>query len=172
MAIIAHWKENTFSSFTKLNAQNCYDELVTLGNTLNISQYQEVPNQDVVDYARNNTNSELHNAFEWNDFEAAEAFRRHTAKNLKNALYTYKLESPQVEMDDQEGEPLEIPLFINPGHKNVKGHVTTQFVMSDSTLRQATLDKALAELKSFEKRYAFLTELATVFQAINSLNIP
>lgn len=171
MAIIAHWKDNT-NFFNNLNAQNCYDELINLGNQLNINTYKEIPNQEVVDFARNNKTSELHNAFEWNDSVAAEAFRRHTAKNLKNCLYTYTLENPQVELKDSDEKRVEVPLFINPGHKDVKSHVATTIVMSNTDLRKSTLEKALSELKGFEKRYYFLSELAQVFEAINNVKIP
>jgi hypothetical protein len=165
--IKAVWKKDCYGSFSKLNAQSCYDELMIIANNNN----SEIPNQEVVDYARSNPGSELHKAFNWNDAEAAEAFRRHTAKNLKNSLYTFELENPQVSISNNE-EQKEIPLFLNPSSDTVKNHVPTEIVMSKTDLHKATLEKALRELQGFQQRYSFLKELSAVFQAINSINIP
>ena len=165
--IKAIWKKNVYSSFSSLDAQSCYDELMIIANNNN----SEVPNQEVVDYARNNPNSELHKAFNWNDAEAAEAFRRHTAKNLKNSLYTIELEIPQVSISKND-EPIEIPLFLNPGSNTVKNHMPTEIVMCKPDLHKSTLEKALRELQGFQKRYSFLTELSAVFQAIAQVKIP
>lgn len=166
--IKAVWKKDCYGNFSKLNAQSCYNELMIIANNNN----SEVPNQEVVDYARNNPNSELHKAFNWNDAEAAEAFRRHTAKNLKNSLYTFELENPQVSMLNNNKGQTEIPLFLNPGSDTVKNHVPTQIVMSKADLHKAMFEKALQELQGFQKRYSFLTELSAVFQAIAQVKIP
>jgi len=167
MAIKVVWKKDSF--FRNLNAQNCYDELITISSHNNL---QDIPNQDVVDYARNNANSELHKAFNWNDKEAAEAFRRHTAKNLKNSLYTFELENPQVSITNSVDDQVLIPAFLNPGTDNVKNHMPTEIVMVNKDLRKATLEKALRELQGFQQRYSFLTELEAVFKAISQVNIP
>ena len=167
MAIVAHWKKDCYGGFSKLSAQDCYDELMNISS----GTLKEISNQDVVDYARINVDSELHKAFNWNDAEAAEAFRRHTAKNLKNSLYTFELENPQVSISNDD-EQKEIPLFLNPESNTVKNHMPTEIVMRKSDLHKATLEKALRELQGFQQRYSFLTELSAVFQAINSINIP
>ena len=165
--IKAVWKKDCYGSFSKLNAQSCYDELMIIANNNN----SEIPNQEVVDYARNNPSSELYKAFNWNDAEAAEAFRRHTAKNLKNSLYTFELENPQVSISNNE-EQKEIPLFLNPSSDTVKNHVPTEIVMCKTDLHKATLEKALRELQGFQQRYSFLIELSAVFQAIAQVKIP
>lgn len=169
MAKIAHWKKGTYSGFTKLDPQKCYEELKTLPNASD--NLQRIPNQCVVDFAKNNPQSELYNAFDWDDANCANAFRKHVAKNLKNSLYTFELENPQVKTVDCK-EIKEIPLFINPGKKGESDHMPTEIVMSNKDLRQSTLEKALRELENFKKRYGFLKELEGIFSAIdNILNI-
>ena len=162
--IKAVWKKNNNERFSKLDAQSCYDELMVIANNNN----NEISNQKVVDYARDNPDSELHKAFNWNDAEAADAYRRETARTLKNSLYTFELDSPQVSLKDNK----EIPLFLNPGSDDARNHMPTEIVMSKPDLHQATLKKALGELNSFKYRYSFLTELSGVFKAIDEINIP
>lgn len=170
MAIIAHWKKDTIGTFKKLDAQSCYDEIRSIG-TAHSSSFEDVSNQEVVDFARNNPKSELHKAFEWDDKKAAEIYRRATAKDLKNHLYTYKLENPQVS-SSQLQTAVEIPLFLNPGCKDLNNHAPTEIVLSQPTLRQATVNKALSELRSWQNRYSYLDELKQVFDAISQISIP
>ncbi len=167
--IKAVWKRDSGGYFKELNAQDCYEELEIIKSN---NAKGEIPNQEVVDYARNHPTSELYKAFNWNDFEAAEAFRRHTANNLKNCLCTFEIETPQVRITNENDVPQEIPLFINPSSKKVKNHVPTEIAMSKPDLRKATLEKALRQLQAFQRKYHFLKELDVVFQAISKVNIP
>lgn len=174
MAIVTTWKKGTFSNLAKLNAQTIYDEFRSIAVAHN-HPYEMLPNQDIVDFARANPNSESYKIFEWNDTIAAESYRRRQANTAKNSLVTFELENPQVSIKNNENVKLEIPAFINPSSDQVKNHAPTEIVMSKPDLRKAALEKALSELNSFQKRYAFLTELANVFDAItkaNQINIP
>lgn len=173
MAIIAEWRKDTYSNFKKCDAQKVYDELRVIGKN---NPLESVSNQEFVDYARANPQSESHKLFEWNDSIAAEAYRRSTAKNAKNALITYELDCPQVSITDSNDRKIEIPLFINPGDDSLNAHAPTEIVMQKQDLRISALHKALDELNSFSKRYHYLSELNNVFiaiqQAIQTLGNP
>lgn len=171
MAIIAKWKKDTYSELKKLDAQIIYNELRDIGKN---NLYEQVSNQEVIDYARNNPNSELYKAFEWRDSVAAENYRKDQARSIKNSLVTFELENPQVKLVNND-TVIEINAFTNPSANNLKNHAPTEIVMSKPDLRKAALEKALRELNSFKERYAYLTELADVFEAIlqaNKVNIP
>lgn len=170
MAIMPNvsWKKEAYSEYKKMNAQTVYTELRNIGKN---NPFEQIPNQDIVDFARANIQSELHKGFNWNDFEAAEAYRRDQARHIKNSLVTFELTQPQVKIVEQE-TIIEIPAFINPGHDKLKEHAPTEIVMVQPELRKATLEKALKELQAFQKKYHYLNELAKVFDAINQVNIP
>lgn len=171
--IVAEWREGTYNRYKKLDAQTIYDEIRSIGSS-NGTPFESVSNQEFVDYARNNPNSESYKAFEWDDTIAAETFRRAQAKDIKNALITYELKNPQVILSDDNEKNVPIPLFLNPEKPGTgKGmHSPTEIIMQDMDSRNAILHKAVDELRSFQNRYHYLDGLKQVFDAINNINIP
>jgi hypothetical protein len=169
--IVAEWKDDTYSEYKKLNAQQIYDELRNLGKSLRLP-FEQVPPQEAVDFARNNPQSEWYKVFEWNDSVAAEAYRRRQYGAVKGSIITFELKNPQVEVLDKKEKQMPIPLYINPRHKDVSNPVPTEIVMMEPDLRRSTLEQALKELNAFKAKYHFLKELSKVFEAINQVNIP
>ena len=98
----------------------------------------------------------LHKEFEWDDSIAAEAFREQQARHIINS----------IEIVREEREPVRAFFTIERTDPQYH-HVETIMRQADS--RQALLMTALAELKAFERKYAQLTELAAVFEAIDDL---
>lgn len=168
--MVAEWKDDAYSEYKKLNAQQIYDEMRNLGKSLGMS-FEQVPPQKMVDFARNNPQSEWYKVFEWDDSIAAEAYRRRQYGNVKGSIITFEIKNPQVEVLDKKENPMPIPLYINPRHKEVNNPVPTEIVMMEPELRKSTLEQALKELNAFKAKYHFLKELSKVFEAINEVNI-
>ena len=140
------WKTNYF----KANAEEAYKEIMTL---------DEITAENVVELARDES-SVIHNEFEWRDDVAGAKWREHQARRLITNLV--------IEVDEKEiSEPVQIRVLHNvpdtPDYKPIEHFVTHE----DD--RQKLLNKAMQELKSFEIKYRTLTELQSVFDAINNL---
>lgn len=115
----------------------------------------------------------LHNCFEWDDSRAAVKHRETQAKTLLGNLVVVK----QIENKSQVKD-VNIRAFVNIQNKqrtsvNAKKscYIGIDEALSKEEYRKQVLDDALAELKSFQKKYSDLTELAAVFEAIEKIVI-
>lgn len=113
--------------------------------------------EQVLEKARNDKNSELHKCFEWNDGIAAEKYRLIQARKIIiNLAYVPK---------EKTDEP--VRCFQITREKSVY-MPTKQFLVNNDEY-QDLLKRAKVELESFKRRYATLSELETVFEAIESI---
>ena len=118
--------------------------------------YDKVTPQEVLDKARDE-NTELHKCFEWEDSVAAEKYRLRQASDIiRNLVFIKK---------KKEDEP--IRCFQITTEKNT--YQPTQMFLVQEDEYQALLKRAKAELESFKRRYATLTELESIFEAIEEL---
>ena len=139
----AEWK---IKGIFKADAQKVADE---------IGENKVTP-QEVLDKARDE-NSELHKCFEWNDSVAAEKYRLQQARAIiVNLVY-----SPKTE----EEQPVRCFQITT---ERCTYQPTKMFLVQEDEY-QSLLKRAKAELDSFKRRYATLTELETVFEAIESI---
>lgn len=140
----AEWK---IKGIFKADAQRVTDE---------IGENSVTPEQ-VLEKARNDENSELHKCFEWNDGIAAEKYRLIQARKIIiNLTYIPK---------EKTNEP--VRCFQITREKSVY-MPTKQFLVNNDEY-QDLLKRAKVELESFKRRYATLSELETVFEAIESI---
>nr|DAP73932.1 MAG TPA: hypothetical protein [Caudoviricetes sp.] len=139
----AEWK---IKGLYKADAQKVADE---------IGESSVTP-QEVLEKARNE-NSELHKCFEWDDSIAAEKYRLRQAREIiVNLVYAPK---------KKEEQP--VRCFQITTEKSVY-KPTKQFLVQEDEY-QKLLARANAELESFKRRYATLSELESVFEAIEHL---
>lgn len=118
--------------------------------------YGKVTPQEVLDKAKDE-NTELHKCFEWDDSIAAEKYRLRQASDIiRNLVFVRK---------EKEDEP--IRCFQITTEKNT--YQPTQMFLVQEDEYQALLKRAKAELESFKRRYATLTELESIFEAIEEL---
>ena len=101
----------------------------------------------------------LHNEFEWDDSKAAESYRE--------AQASYIIRSLCIVSDEFSAEPVRAVFIIN---KEV-GYQNTVAILSCKDDRENLLKQAKKELDVFIRKYNMLSELASVFDAVNSLNI-
>lgn len=102
-------------------------------------------------------NSELHKCFEWNDSVAAEKYRLQQAGNVIRML-VYKSEKENTEP---------VRAFHITTEKNTYQPTRTFLVQQDEY--QSLLKRAMAELEAFKKKYHTLSELESVFEAMEMI---
>lgn len=106
----------------------------------------------VVEWARGNSESELHKRLEWDDGVAAEEWRLSQVRRLI-----------AVHVVSDEGERVTISL-IQDRHSE-GGYRCIDRVMGDTELRALALAQALAEFRVWQRKYAYMQELARIFEA-------
>lgn len=106
--------------------------------------------------------SPLHDNFEWDDTNAAEHWREHTARNLIGALVVVRVNEKQVAGT--------VRAFVSVREGNRPGtYQPIVAVMEDAELRRQLLNRARQELSQWRTRYADLQEFSKVFKVVDDL---
>ena len=134
----------------KADAQKVADEISSIGLS--------VKPEEIVDKARDE-HTELHKCFEWDDTKAAEKYRVHQARQIVCHLIVKEV--------NDEPQKQEVRFFYKTD--NQEGYKSVSYIMRNEDEYQKLLDRALSELKAFEKKYSTLKELNGLFEAINVL---
>lgn len=100
--------------------------------------------------------SPLHDHFEWDDGEAAKRWRLEQARSL--------IASVRVTIIEGRRRPPYRAFVHVPAEQ--PHYASSHLAMSNADKRSLILSHALAELRSFQKRYDELFELADIFGAI------
>jgi len=138
------WKIN---GIMKADPEQVGKELERLGD--NIST------KEVVQLAKNES-SALHNLFEWNNDVAAEKYRIIQAqKIIRNIVFE----------DRTEKHGTEIRVMFSSGEHDGVYH-PAKVVFTNKTAYEDLLQRALAELQAFKKKYECLTELSEILSLI------
>lgn len=132
----------------KADAVKVYREISSIGD--------DVSKEQIVEYARENVDSELHKCFEWDDAKAAESWRLQQAKLIVCNLKT------NVAKDD-ESEPVYVRVFHQVENTN---YVPLKVHVSDADSYQRLLAEAMRELRAFKEKYKNLVELKEIFDLI------
>ena len=111
---------------------------------------------EVLEKAKDET-TELHKCFEWNDSIAAEKYRLEQAKNIIRML-VYEKETKEQEV---------VRYYAKTETKHVY-QPTKQFLVQEDEY-QGLLRRALAELEAFKNKYHTLTELESIFDAMETI---
>ena len=147
--LIYQWK---LPGLMPVDAQTAGEELQRI--------YQEkgrLDAPDIVDESRP-VDAPLHPCFEWNDVVAAEKYRETQAQNIVRSVV--------VVHENQSNEPVEVRAFVNVQET----YRPIEVVVNSEEQMKELLKSAFSELKSFEKKYAALSQLAPVFEAIQKLS--
>ena len=119
------------------------------------------PSWALVDEARPD-GSALHPMFEWNDWTAAEAYRRDQARHHIRELRV-------VTAEDEEPVQAFVHIVRVGPDGPVEGYRLTRLVVRCADERRQMLDEALAGLRAWRRRYAHLSELAGAVEFVDSL---
>ena len=106
-------------------------------------------------------NSPLHNAFEWDNSNAAEKYRLHQAALLVGHI---------VEVYVYNNKKVERPMCFSfyRGEK-IRYSVPTAIVMKDKDLKLKMLQQAIWDISNWQSRYSQYKDLIKIFNAINSV---
>lgn len=107
----------------------------------------------IVEWARENPESELFGQFEWNDTKAAHEYRLHQARRLI-----------AVHVVDDSGDRRVISLVTDRSKGG--GYRDLQTVLSSAEMRQIALRQALSEFNRVRIKYEHLRELASINETI------
>ena len=116
------------------------------------------PSWALVDEARPE-GSALHPMFEWNDWTAAEAFRREQARHHIRELRV-------VTADDEEPVQAFVHIVRVGPDGPVEGYRSTRLVVREKGEYAQVMNDALSGLRAWERRYKHLSELEKVFDVI------
>lgn len=117
--------------------------------------------EKVVEAARP-TNSPLHSRFEWDDSEAAQAYRIWQARQLIRVC---------IEILPNMNAPTEVFVSLSSDRREKGGYRLVQKVCSHKEMREQMLVDAIAELQLFQAKYALLNELVEVFRQANKVHL-
>lgn len=141
MAVI--WKMDIFNA----DAEKVYED---------IEKIDDKTPQNIVDYAKENPQSELYKCFTWDDTIAANKWRKQEARYvICNLVYEEKT--------DEEKEPVTFRLY----QKGDNNYTPVTKLVRNEDEYQNLLKRALAELHSFKERYKSLTELEEILSLIH-----
>ncbi len=115
---------------------------------------------EVVELARDPSHP-LHGYFDWDDTEAANKWRLVQARNLIRFIVE--------DRDEVDAQPMHIFTSLTSDRMvPLGGYRVTTTVLADTELRNVMLQDARNELERTRRKYAILTELASVWQAIDA----
>lgn len=114
---------------------------------------------DILDYAREHEDSELHKCFDWDDSTAAEKWRVHTARQICCSL--------KVVVMTKEAEPTVFRLIQTD--REERAYKPVVFTVRDDDEYTKLLKQAKAELAAFKKRYKSIVELESVIDEIDKI---
>jgi len=123
--------------------------------------------KDIVDEARD-PSSPFHKYFDWDDAEAAEQWRLAQAASLirrwKGSFMRIDQEAKQIKIET-------VRRVQSPQGQRSKGgssYQTIEEIMADPAKRADMVLTVLKELQAYRKRYAQLTALAEIWDAIDA----
>ena len=122
------------------------------------------PTWAVADEARPDDNA-LHPMFEWDDWAAAESYRREQARHHMRELRIVRI--------DDDGEPQELQALVHIVRPSecgrVEGYRLTTLVVENDDEHEQMLSEAKSGLRAWRRRYRHLSQLRSVFAVIDGL---
>lgn len=127
-------------------------------------------NEALVDYARNNTLSEVRKCFEWNDTDAAEKYRLHQAARIKCAILTIAVQQVPGAKKKDPARQIQVITATNhalstpgQGHKDI-------VLVTQNQADMAAMDKDMARaLRSFAAAFQQRWALAPSYGVIQPI---
>ena len=144
----AIWRPDMAGFYTGVDAMKVAEEIMEIGEAATPAQ--------IVDRARDE-GSELHKCFEWDDAKAAQSYRLQQARTVVHMLVVEEVNPPE-----EDAAP--IRFFVQPdkGH----GYKPIEVVFKRDDEYQMLLQRALAELRDFKRKYERLKELREILDLI------
>lgn len=107
----------------------------------------------------------LHPAFEWDDARAADSWRLEQASYILRSLVVVSVQDDGTKSSERRFLHVPTETVENDVKVVRMGYVPSEQAMADAGMRRHVLETALAEYRSFRRKYQRLTELADLFAA-------
>lgn len=153
---VASWRPDA-DKFYNADAQKVAEEIYSIGENPQAS--------DILNMARN-SETETHKLIEWNDTVAAEKYRLKQVTNILHDLHIVKIGLNE----EKKEERLKVPVRMFYHLNGESGYRSSPAIFQDESLHHKLLMTAMSELHAFSKKYATLSELKPVFEAIQNLD--
>lgn len=148
------------SRYSKLDCKNLVKELDIIEK-----EYNGIEDKYVVDYARNNPNSEFHKGLEWNDQKAAEKYRKQQVHQIISDIVIVYTDNSQNNKDkNKDTKVVIVPYYSHLPSES--GYKTTIEVIKNTDTRKELLQKATNELLYWQQKYRHLEEFTDIFDVI------
>ena len=121
--------------------------------------------EEVVEWARERPSSALYNALEWDDTEAAAAYRIAQVRQIIGRV-TVLVQGPDT--------PLKHRVYVSYRDDRIQpggGYRVMAEVLSDADRRAILLREALDDLMRWQRKYRDLAELADIFAAMDRVTV-
>lgn len=172
----------------RLTAQTVGEELETLRE-----QYDGVLTPQAIVTSARPDGSPLHDAFTWDDSEAARRWREEQARYMtRHLLIVYQKDDQehtvraytnvtikaerQPELALQTGQTrrlaFSVPTEDDGDEDRLRGYVHIADAMANADLRRQILERALQEIASWRRRYAEYDVFGQLFNEIDNLRLP
>lgn len=162
------WKEE--SEFKNLADAELVQEEIDQLAALDING--KCKNQALVDFARQNPNSETHKCMEWNNRIAGEKYRLHQAARIKNGIRTIVIPEATVKIEYEELK--EIKVVTNhalptpgEGHKSIE--IILQSQADTLALEREMYNSIKQYANSFKIRFALAPNASTYIKMLDDI---
>lgn len=140
----------------KVNPQKAGEEL----ERLSAANGGSLKPEDIVEAARDES-SPLHDAFTWDDSEAAAQWRKTEARRMVSGIRIIRVEN---------NRPTLSIAYVSVADPNKgRGYQSVAEVMTDEELKARALSEAMQQMEGFQRRFGHLQELSSVFQAMKQI---
>lgn len=146
------WGNKSFAG----NAEKVYLEIRSIGD--------DVKPQQMVDFAKNDPNSELYKCFTWDNDIAADKYRLFEARQIAcNLIVKYEKTDNGDSIQQSTRILHRASTDINAGYKPLP------VIVKNEDLYQGLLLECKSKLKEFKNKYQNLTELQKIWDLIDEL---
>lgn len=128
-------------------------------------EYTLVQPEHVVEAARPD-DAPLHNAFTWDDTEAAQKWRLSEAGHVLRCVARIEIAEDGEEIRTREYWPVSVTI---EGQKTEHGFVSYDVAMANPSFRSQVLERALSEYRALGRKYKNIAELSKVRDAVEAV---
>ena len=166
------WKdESEFKNLADAElVQNEIDHLAT------IDPDGKCKNQALVDFARQNPNSETHKCMEWNDTVAGEKYRLHQAARIKDGIRTIIIQEATKKVESEEPQAIKVITKVVTNHALPtpgQGHKSIDMILRNQADTLALEREMYNTLKqyanSFKIRFALAPNADIYIQMLDGI---
>jgi hypothetical protein len=127
----------------------------------------ELTPRKLLSWAKRHKSSAIHEAFEWNDDAAAEAYRLEQARRvIRLCVHVIEIPAGESKLD------VKVRKYVSLSDERKEGGDTvyreTEKVVDNTAWRETMLADAFADLAALRRKYSALSELSQVWTALDA----